>query len=118
MASLTLTVGDTTPPLRGAVRDENELLPLSTADEVKLIAVADKGAPIEGDVTVLDPPEDIGDPSSPLGFNWRYDLDADDTEEAGTYAVWLKITWDSAASPPKVEWVKAADTIVIQEGPE
>jgi hypothetical protein len=116
MASPTLTKGDTFPPLRGAAKDEDGLMALAAADAVELVAVGPEV--FGGAITVLDPPEDVGDPASPDGFNWRYDLEADDTQKAGGYVPWLKVTWDAAATPPAVEWVKGGDTINIQEAPE
>jgi hypothetical protein len=118
MASPTYTVGDTVPAFRGAASDENGLMNLSSADEVKLIAVPlSGGEAIEGAVQVLNPPEDVGDPSSAAGFNWRYILDADDTATTGSWQPWLKITWDSTSTPPEIEFVKSGDQIIIQAAP-
>jgi hypothetical protein len=117
MASPKLTVGDTYPPIRGAATDEKGLLALAAADELVFVAVSGKDV-IEGEAEAIDPPEGVGDPSSALGFNWRYKLAAGDTAAAGSYAPWLKVVLDAGSTPPEIFWVNGGDQIVIQAAPE
>ena len=115
MANQKRTVGDTFPPVRGAALDEDGLMDLPSADLIELVAVGPK--PFGGPIKVLDPPEDVGDKASPKGFNWRYDLEEGDIAEAGNYAPWLVVTWDSSTTPPEVEWVLGGDVIEVQAAP-
>lgn len=112
MASPTLTVGDTFPALRGAAKDEDGLMALPDAELVDLVVVGPD--PFGGPVKVLDPPVDVGDPSSALGFNWEYQIEEGDIAAAGSYVPWLKVTW----KPGSIEWVKGGDTINVQAAPE
>lgn len=117
MASPKLTVGDTYPPIRGAATDEKGLLALADADELIFVAVSGKDL-IEGEAEVIDPPEDVGDPASALGFNWRYKLAAADTAVVGNYTPWLKVVLDAETTPPEIFWVPGGDQIIIGAAPE
>lgn len=117
MASPKYTVGDTYPPIRGMAKDENGPVDLTTADEVKFLAVG-KTTVFEGDVVIINPPEDVGDSASPLGYNWHYVLAAGDTATPGDFTPWLKITWDAASTPPLIEWLPGGDKITIVAAPE
>lgn len=109
MADIRLTAGDTFPDIRGAASDEDGLIDLSGADEVLFVA-SSSDAVIAGEADVLDPPED--------GYNWSYQLGADDTSVAGLYSSWLKVTWNASSTPPRVEWITGRDTIKIIEAPQ
>jgi hypothetical protein len=122
MASPTLTTGDTTPAIRGCAIEGDgpgKAMKLGEADLLTFVAVvAEHPDKIEGEAEAIEPPEDVGDLESPLGFNWKYDLAADDAATPGDYVPWLKVTWDATSTPPLVEWLKAGDIITIQAAPE
>lgn len=98
----TYTEGDTFPPFRGWVRDQTgELADLTLADSVEVVYKS-SGATITLTATVLSPPE--LDADGVTEYNWKADLEADTCSVPGTYEEGTKVTWDAAATPPKVEW--------------
>lgn len=96
------TQGDTYPPLRGTAKDESgNLLDLSTASALQVI-LKGKTATITGVPVALTPPETDAD--GVTKYNWKYVWAAADTSVADTYECALKVTWNSATTPPEVEY--------------
>ena len=96
------TEGDTFPPFRGWVKDQTgELADLTLADEV-LVIYKSQTATLTLTATALTPPE--LDADGVTEYNWKADLEADTTSVPGTYEQNTKVTWNSAATPPTVEY--------------
>jgi hypothetical protein len=124
MAEPKLFEGDTYPPIRGAAleTDGESLMDLSSVDELLFLAVpAGTGEVIEGEAEALssEDAEAKADKASPLGYNWKYDLTAEDTApgSAGTYTSYLKVVEDSASEPPRQFWVEGEE-FTIHPSPE
>lgn len=107
MADLTIPQHDTWPPLRGAASDDDGLMDLTLADSLKVLLKS--GATLISGTAVA-----IALPGDPDGMNWSYTWHANDTAITGTYNVELEITWDSGASPPKVETVPNEDPLQVE----
>jgi hypothetical protein len=123
MAEPKLFEGDTYPPIRGAAleTDGESLMDLSGADELLFLGVAATiGEVIEGEAEALssEDAEAKADKASPLGYNWKYVLAAEDTASgsADTYTSYLKVVIDAASTPPKEFWVEG-DEFTIHPAP-
>lgn len=87
----TLKVGATYPAVQGMASDSTgAALDLSTASALEFIAIGPTHT-ISGVATPIHPA--IADPDGIHFWNWQYVLVAGDTDIAGTYNVYLKVTW-------------------------
>lgn len=94
--------GDTEPPLKGTASDRNGLMPLSIAQELRVL-IRRGDTLVQGVAAALDPPEVDPDDPDGLGLNWAYEFAEGDTDNPiGEYDVELKITW----APGRVTRVK------------
>lgn len=95
---------DTWPPLRFKVEDEDGLVDLTSADEIKLILTGP--AVVTGDVDPIDPPDSDG-------FNASYTLGAQDTATVGTYRGEIEVNWDNTAIPQAIETFPNSGTFAL-----
>lgn len=100
----TVKQGDTWPPLRFKVTDEDGLVDLTTADSITLRLAGP--ATVTGSCDPIDPPDSDG-------FNASYTLAAGDTATVGTYRGEIEVNWDSSALPQAIETFPNAGTFVL-----
>jgi spore germination protein YaaH len=105
MADLSIPKRQTYPAIRGYVADEDGALDLTTADEVSIILNPATGDPIEITVDPVDPAESMVVSGQTIPVNWTADYASSGLSDTETnYTAKLKITWDSAATPPSVQY--------------
>lgn len=87
----TMKVGATYPSLKGMASDSSgAALDLSTALSLEVLCIGPTHT-ISGAAVAITPPE--ADPDGVHFWNWEYIFVAGDTDVAGTYNVYLKVTW-------------------------
>lgn len=93
--------GETFPPLKLQVEDENGLVDFSTADAIEVRIKGDAGT-ISGPGVPISPPE--ADADGIHNWNLQYDFAAGDTDVPTADApIQVKVTWDAAATPPQIQ---------------
>jgi hypothetical protein len=90
MADRTMNKGDTWPPFKGEASDETGLLDLTVATALDFVATS-PAHQITGTAVAIDPAE--ADADGIHHWNWKYEFQAGDTDETGTYEANLKVTW-------------------------
>lgn len=92
------TKGDTWPPQRFRVRDDNGLVDLAEADDIEVLI---RG---KGDTVLISGKVKPIVPSDEEGFNAEYKWAEGDLDVAADdYDVEIKVTWDKESTPPKIQ---------------
>lgn len=106
----TLKVGATWPPIRGQASDEDgNPVDLSTAQQLTMIAVTATHT-ITGTAIAIQPP--LADDDGVHYWNWQYNIQVGDTDQAGIYKLYLKAVW----APGEIEFFPddGSETLTIE----
>lgn len=95
MADSVYKTGDTWPPQRFVISDEDGLVDFSDADEA-VVTLRDGDTVITRTAVPIDPPDDDG-------FNGKILWEDGDLDDVRTYQAEVKVTWDAGATPPTVQ---------------
>jgi hypothetical protein len=116
---LTMPQRQTYPAIRGRVEDQVGALPLADADSIDLLTEPIAGGTlIELPVTVLDPEDpdsiftDVN--GSEIAANWEAPIAVGFSDDLGQQRGKLKITWDSASTPPRIQYAPKVGFIIFE----